>query len=202
MPDQELSLWAGFPSGELEPITDLLQTLTRHILQEFRTYTEVFNDFSEQSGRRPSNFIHFRTPLPDEKWTMMTFEAPEMAKRPVTARLMHVSPIHEGDHRSLAGSFGMKFAYGYFEQGYSIQIGLLTVLIYQIFKAVADEDGKTGPESEGHAIGSGQSWIVKASMMTSPDVQQQIKLGTDELLRLKRILTDHVELQVITDELR
>lgn len=205
-----------------------IQTFSRNELIQFKALTKVYKDDSTPQGGRPSNFIRLRIPwnLPTStsesdaqsetlgyrSGALEVVDAPEVNKRPVTSRIVHVVPCTSGDPRKLVKSMGYDLAYSYFEQGYELKIGSITVRVHQIFKAEGTRSGDSSQVREGDdaedadlqglSIGDGTTWIVQADVDIQPGQSDELRRGTDDLLRFKRDVQGLVDLSVLVDELR
>lgn len=210
-----------------------LQTLTSASLGQFKTLTRVYKDETTPQGRRPSDFIRLRTSDPLKPATaaneakeasksgrtaaaLEMIDAPEMTKRPVTSRIIHVVPCVSGDPEALIKTMGYSFAYAYFEQGYQLSIGPMNVRVYQVFKAelapditlTADDSAALPPAGnaiqgyQGTLLGSGTTWIVQADVDVKIGSTEDLKKGIDELTRFKRDVHGYLEMTVLLDELR
>ncbi|CCG83269.1 protein of unknown function [Taphrina deformans PYCC 5710] len=221
MPIQRLSLFAPLPARHLETFVAVVQTLTTERLNQFKTITYVYKDETSAQGRRASDFLRLREdrsttandPIDDAQnkspaQVLEVIDAPEMNKRPVTSRIVHIVPCHAGDAKKLASSMGYLLSFAYYEQGYSLTIGSVSLRVYQVFQArkkAVDESmngNAQAEEMEGVAIGDGSTWIVHADIEVSTGSPDDLKKGTDELVRLKKELQGYVELSPLLDELR
>lgn len=226
MPTQQLSLFAPLATDTVEAFVSAIQRLTFNDLSQFKTLTRIYKDGSSPQGGRPSEFVRLHTNASlDLSSTHVSpvielIDSPEMNRRPVTSRTIHTVACTSGDPKKLIKSMGYLPAFAYFEQGYHLKIGSMTVRVYQIFKAqkvedpdlmeTPEESGVNTPEEkeeveeefEGLTIGDGETWIVQCDVdvkMTQPD---DTKRGIEELLRFKKEMQGYIELDVVLDDLR
>lgn len=154
MPIQRLSLFGALPARHLEDTVHAIQSLSSDALVQFRTLTQVFRDGASPS-QRPSDFLRSRhdvlaadredheikdkdtptTTTTNKPPVIEVIDAPEISKRPITSRIVHVIPCTSGDPDALARGMGYVPHYAFFEQGYAIQYGAAVMRIYQIFRA-------------------------------------------------------------------
>lgn len=225
MPLQRLSLFGPLNARSLEPFVLTIQSFSKNDLLQFKTLIKVYRDNAISSGGRPSDFVRLRLPwdsptsdpigtddahkegLSDvhpppvtKAGVLEVVDAPEVNKRPVTSRIVHVVPCTSGDPRRLVESMGYNLAYSYFEQGYELKIGSIVVRVHQIFKA----EGTSADDEalQGVSIGDGTTWIVQADVDVRPGQADELKRGMDDLLRFKRDVQGYIDLSVLVDELR
>lgn len=161
-------------------------------------------------------------PPPFTSTVIELVDAPEINnKRPLTSRIVHVVPCTHGDAATLALSMGYTPSYAYYEQGYSLLLGTTVMRIYRIFKAGRESNDMTTGEArgggpgggagggeeetlngDGTAIGDGTTWIVQADLEIRTGSPEDLRKGTEELLRWKKEVQGHLELLPLVDELR
>lgn len=220
MPIQRLSLFAPLPARHLETFIAVIQTLTTEYLNQFKTLTHVYKDESSTQGRRAAEFLRLREDVSPSasdaneshmqkspRQVMEVIDAPEINKRPVTSRIVHIVPCHTGNAKKLVSAMGYHLSYAYYEQGYSLNIGSISLRVYQVFQArrkveQAVVEDPLSDELEGIAIGDGSTWIVHADIEVSTGSPDDLKKGTEELMRLKKELQGYVDMLPLIDELR
>jgi hypothetical protein len=125
-------------------------------------------------------------------------DSPEMVKWPVTVRMIHHCPVHEGSVDKFIAQLGFKLHYAMIEQGYRLQVGKVIVSIMQVWKPLEDLNPVNAT-----IIGDDKTWIVQCDVTTSKAGDlEELNIGVAALLKIKREVAGYVSLQAVSDELR